>query len=393
MKISFFSNFLTPHQLYFSNSIMKFDDVDYTFVANIPFNSGEVADSFEDMNKLPFVLETYKSRENEEKALELAADSDILICGSSDERYVKAALDNDVLVLRYSERILKKGTFHALSPRARFNVKKYHTDNMDKKMYMLCSSAYTAADFSRFGAYKRKTYKWGYFPETKHYQMDALYAQKDKQKILWVGRFLDWKHPDDVLRVAKRLKEDGYSFSMDIAGTGEMEQQLKDMSEAMGLNDCVTFLGPIPSNRVRELMEKAGIYLFTSDRYEGWGAVLNESMNSGCAVVASHAIGAVPYLMRNQENGLIYHSGNVDELYKKVKYLLDNPGEQERLGKAAYETIVGEWNAEVAAERLINLSEHLLAGEKYPDLYRTGPCSRAEIIKDDWFYEYRTATL
>ena len=59
MKISFFSNFLTPHQLYFSNSIMKFDDVDYPFVANIPFNSGEVADSFEDMNKLPFVLETY----------------------------------------------------------------------------------------------------------------------------------------------------------------------------------------------------------------------------------------------------------------------------------------------------------------------------------------------
>ena len=114
---------------------------------------------------------------------------------------------------------------------------------------------------------------------------------------------------------------------------------------------------------------------------------MNESMNSGCAVVASHAIGAVPYLMKHNENGLIYKSGDVDGIYQNVKNLLDNPGEQERLGSAAYETITGLWNAEVAAQRLITLSEHLLAGEKYPDLYEDGPCSRAEIIKDDWFNE------
>ena len=67
-----------------------------------------------------------------------------------------------------------------------------------------------------------------------------------------------------------------------------------------------------------------------------------------------------------------------------MKYLLDNPAEQERLGKAAYETITGAWNAETAAERLVALSKHLLSGEKYPDLYPTGPCSRAEILKNDW---------
>ena len=74
-------------------------------------------------------------------------------------------------------------------------------------------------------------------------------------------------------------------------------------------------------------------------------------------------------------------------MYERVKHLLDNPGEQQRLGSAAYETITGLWNAEVAAQRLMTLSEHLLAGEKYPDLFEEGPCSRAEIIKDDWFNE------
>ena len=33
-------------------------------------------------------------------------------------------------------------------------------------------------------------------------------------------------------------------------------------------------------------MEQADIYLFTSDRNEGWGAVANEAMNSACAMVA-----------------------------------------------------------------------------------------------------------
>ena len=81
----------------------------------------------------------------------------------------------------------------------------------------------------------------------------------------------------------------------------------------------------------------------------------------------------------------------MDALYGHVKYLLDNPSEQERLGKAAYETITGEWNAEAAVRRLMQLAEHLLAGEKHPDLFEHGPCSRSGIIKDGWIDEQRTA--
>ena len=227
-------------------------------------------------------------------------------------------------------------------------------------------------------------YRWGYFPETKHYRLEELFAGKNRHTILWVGRFLDLKHPDDALLVAERLKKEGYTFQMEFAGTGVMESRLRNMTASMGLDNCVNFLGPVPSDQVRHLMEQAGIFLFNSDRYEGWGAVLNESMNSGCAVVASHAIGSVPYLMKHNENGLIYKSGDVDGIYQNVKYLLDNPGEQQRLGSASYETITGLWNAEVAAQRLITLSEHLLAGEKYPDLFDEGPCSKAGIVPDDW---------
>ncbi len=42
-----------------------------------------------------------------------------------------------------------------------------HSRYRNKNVYMLCASAYTSADFSLVGAYRNKSYKWGYFPEVK----------------------------------------------------------------------------------------------------------------------------------------------------------------------------------------------------------------------------------
>lgn len=326
-------------------------------------------------------------RGNEKAIEEQIQAADVVIFGACPNHLIALRMAENKLSFLYSERFFKKGTWRRFIPQTRKNVTERIVQYKDKRLYALCASAFLPYDLKLLGFLPEKCFRWGYFPENKTYQIADLCAKKDRRRIMWAGRFLDWKHPDDALQIAKRLKDAGNDFHMDIVGTGEMETQLKGMADNMDLRECVTFLGSMPPDEVRGLMEQAGIYLFTSDRNEGWGAVLNESMNSGCAVVASHVIGSVPYLMKHRENGLIYKSGDVDGLYAHVKYLLDNPGEQERLGRAAYETITGLWNAEIAAQRLIALSEHLLAGEKYPDLFEDGPCSRAEIVKDNWFCE------
>ncbi len=378
MKIVFLSNFYNHHQMPLSQSLNRLLRGDYAFIATTPMDEERLQMGYQEYEE-PFV---YKFWECPQECMERINGADVVIIGSAPQKLIHERLKAGKLVFQYSERIFKrKPPFYEMPART---IKYYFEKGRYPNMYLLCSSAFVAADYEKTHTFRNRAYKWGYFPEVKHYQPEELLTKKDKNRILWVGRFLDWKHPDDALTVAKRLKDAGYDFHLDIGGTGKMENQLKEMAISMEISDDVTFLGPIPSNQVRALMEKAGIYLFTSDRYEGWGAVLNESMNSGCAVVASHAIGSVPFLIKHRENGMIYYSGNMDELYEHVKYLLDHPAEQERLGKAAYETITGAWNAETAAERLVALSKHLLSGEKYPDLYPTGPCSRAEILKNDW---------
>lgn len=373
LTIVFLSNFFNHHQSALSDTLWEQTRGNYYFIETIDMPQ-EQRDLGYHVEQKPYVL---RYQDNEEMVLRLIREADVVITGSAPEKLVRQRVKTGKLMFRYAERPLKKGLeLWKYLPR----LVLWHWRNpMYKPIYMLCASAYTAGDYAKFGLFLNRTYKWGYFPETKRYaDMDALMAEKDTTEILWCGRFLDWKHPDDVLVAAKRLRDEGCSFRLNFIGRGEMEPMLRQMVEDLGLRDCVRFLGSMKPEEVRAHMEKAGIYLFTSDRNEGWGAVLNESMNSGCAVIASHAIGSVPFLMKNGENGLIYESGNVDMLYEKIKHLLDHPEEQKRMGLAAYETITTQWNAETAAERVIILAESIFTGNENHFLRGEGPCSCAK---------------
>ena len=201
--------------------------------------------------------------------------------------------------------------------------------------------------------------------------------------ILWVGRLIELKHPDASITIAKKLKDEGYDFELNILGDGKLRPSLERLVAKYELQSKVQFLGAKPTEEVRKYMEKSNIFLFTSDYHEGWGAVMNESMNSGCAVVASHAVGSVPFLVKDNENGFVYKSGDIDQLYRKVKYLLDNPKERERVGFQAYKTITEQWNPEIATARLFRVIESKINGDN-DEFYDEGPCSIAPIIKPQY---------
>jgi len=382
MKIVFVSNYFNHHQKPFCEAIYAKISDDFTFVSTREIR--------EDRRKLGYELESYPSyiayaytgEEDKRKCLDLIDAADVVIIGSAPEEYIENRKKQGKLIFRYSERLYRKGyqlykwPVRALKFRQRYSLK--------KNQYLLCAGAYTSADFAITRTFINRAYKWGYFPETKKYDANALMRSKDNRKILWCARFIDCKHPEHMVALAERLKKENYRFDLDCIGIGPLKDQTEEMIRQKGLEDCVHLLGAMKPEQVREHMERAGIFLFTSDFEEGWGAVLNESMNSGCAVVASHAIGAAPFLIQNKENGLIYRYGNFEDMYGKVTFLLNTPEEQLRMGRAAYETIATKWNAEVAAERFLRLAEEISEG-RVCTLYEDGPCSKAEILKNNWF--------
>lgn len=384
MNIVFISNYFNHHQKEFSDCISSYDDISYTFVATSKVSDERKKLGYGNWEIPDYVLE-FSSYDNS-KLKKIIDNADVIILGMAPERLVKKHIKAGKILFRYTERPFKSGiNKFKLIPQ----IVKWHLCNpFYKPIYILCAGAYTSYDFTKLGMFKNKFYKWGYFPGLKVYSdFNESVNKKCADQILWCGRFLDWKHPDDALKVAKKLKDSGYNFHMNFIGAGPMSEKLKQMVNDFCLNEYVTFLGAMSPESVRKYMESSGIFLATSDYNEGWGAVINESMNSGCAVIASHAVGSAPYLIDDSQNGYIYESGNIDELYEKTAICLKNKELQLKLGYNAYCTITNEWNAKVASQRLRCIINEMLKGKKSPDLYESGPCSKARVIKNNWYPE------
>ncbi len=382
MKIVFASNFYNHHQKPLSDVLYSMTEVEYYFIETEPISEERLKMGWGGDQRPSYILQTYTDEAARIKCQQIIDEADVVIYGSAPYSMMQTRLKNGRLTFAYSERPYKKGVPYVKLPVHILRALKKYTRY--KNFYMLCASAYTSADFSKMLAFKGKTYKWGYFPTVKRYEnIDEIIGWKHPASILWVARLIGLKHPEIPVMVAKRLKADGYDFKLNIIGNGELENATRELIEREKVADCVEMLGSMKPEEVREYMEKSEIFMFTSDRNEGWGAVLNESMNSGCAVVANSTIGSVPFLINDGENGYMYN--DVDDLYNKVKLLLDNDDERKRIGKNAYKTMIEEWNAENAAEKFVALCNKMLAGEYKPCPYESGVCSKAEILKDGWY--------
>ena len=386
MKVTFISNYLNHHQLPLAKALLDIPEIDYTFVATTPFNTERAAMGYKDINKeFDFVIRAYENHGIEKKAHELALESDIVIVGSAPDSYMSERLRKGKTTFHSSERYYKNDVNIKTFPRFLASSMKHLWPYQNKPLYFLCSSAYTAWDVNRFSNFKNRCYKWGYFTEVKEIEPNKIHNHRSHVKpvILWAGRFISWKHPEDAIRVARYLQHFGYDYELRLIGGGELEGQLRSMVDEYNLWENVTFLGFQPPEKVRKNMEEADIFLFTSDFAEGWGAVLNESMSSGCAVVASHAIGAAPYLIQDGINGFLYKFGNENQLFARVKTLMDHPEIRARMGSKAYEDISRFWSPEIAAKRLIQLASSIDKGQLHH--FENGPCSKAEILKNGWY--------
>lgn len=378
MKITFYSNFLTHHQLPFCLEMYKKYGEDFKFVSMEKINQERISLGYKDMdNDYPFVLKAYESKEKYNEATKLAVDSDIVIAGSTPtDDYIKERLKQDKITFRYYARIFYNGVLSIFDFE---NSKKVYDRHLkykkNKNLYLLCASSYGPNDFNELGMYKNKCFKWGYFPETKIYNVEDLLKQKENEKIeiIWVGRFIKEKHPEYVVKLAQKLKEKNYNFEIKMIGNGELLEKTKSQIEKYNLTNQIKLVGAVKSDKVRLYMEKANIFICTSDKNERWGVVLNEAMNSGCAVIAYKGIGGVPFLIKNDENGLAYTS--LDDFYKKTMKVMDDKALREKLSKNAYKTISEVWTAKVAVQNFEKLVKSIIDGK--PNPVKEGPASTA----------------
>lgn len=384
MRIAFVSNYLNHHQLHLCNQLyMHCEEFYFVCTGQIPRERLKIG--YEDMNsKYSYAINMYENNQQRRLVYRIIMTFDVVIFGACPSKLIELRMSRDKLSFLYTERFLKNGLWCRFIPSTRKKIQNRVVRYQDKKLYVLCASAYASYDLYLCG-YRKPCYQWGYFTEVPNADISELMKKKENPhcSILWVGRLIRWKRTKDVILLARKLMSQNIDFTINIIGTGNYENRLRMLVKALGLSERVHLLGSMPPDRVKKYMEEANIFISTSNFMEGWGAVINEAMSCGCAVVASHAVGSVPYLIEHKKNGLIYQSGNNGDLYHKVRRLINHPKLQTIYGTKAYDTMVHTWNPEVAASRLIEISINLLHGKRI--WYHNGPCSRAYIVKEDWF--------
>lgn len=370
MKVVFVASFLNNHLLPFCLELEKRGE--FSFIAtedwkDTSFNRGAI--------KKDFVINYFEEQCKDECARRVI-EADVAIFGGSSAELLSVRKKTGKLSFVYTERFFKKGAWRRFIPSTARILKRQFIENNDN-LYVLCSGSFVSKDLKLLGFDTSRCFRFGYFPLLQQPDMGDLLKKKKNEvpKLLYVGRLLKLKRVDDVIKCCKMLKKENVAFEFNIVGDGPERGNLERLCKRYRL-DNIHFLGAKAPNEVAQIMAESNALFFSSDRHEGWGAVVNEAMSNACPVIESDACGSAAYVIRDGENGYTYRCGNVNELFDKTRMLLSRINDRDIYMKA-YNTVKDEWNAAVAAERFINICDELDQNKPITK-YKMGPMSREQ---------------
>lgn len=178
-----------------------------------------------------------------------------------------------------------------------------------------------------------------YHKKAKLWKQKLNYTEKDLI-FLFVGKFETKKNPMILLNAAKQLPEFKFLF----IGNGKLENLMKQNK-----SENTSFL-PFQNQSLMPIIYRIGdvLVLPSQGPNETWGLAVNEAMACGKAILTSNKVGCATDLVKQNENGYIFESGNINDLSKKLKLFKNKIT---NFGKKSKQ-IIKNWNFEKIAEAL-----------------------------------------
>jgi glycosyltransferase involved in cell wall biosynthesis len=163
------------------------------------------------------------------------------------------------------------------------------------------------------------------------------------RRILGVGRLVEKKGFDDLIRACAILAGRGCDFTCDIVGGGALHEELAGLIEELDLSGRVVMIGPMPRADVQRRMQEAAVMaapcvIGADGNRDGLPTTLLEAMALGTPCVATD-VTAITELVRDGETGLVVNQRDPEALADRLQRLLDKPAEGVRLAEAARQLI------------------------------------------------------
>lgn len=151
------------------------------------------------------------------------------------------------------------------------------------------------------------------------------YALNDKKVIYFIGRLVDRKGIDILIKAFKTLSDKDAALRLVIVGDGQERENLVHLVQMLNLNDKVLFTGYINGEERFALLQIADVCAVPSvnvgDQAEGLPIVFMEGVTAGKAVVVTDATGAHE-IVDDGKNAFVAKAGSVEELTQKLEEAL-----------------------------------------------------------------------
>ncbi len=143
------------------------------------------------------------------------------------------------------------------------------------------------------------------------------YGLNGKKVILFVGRLVEVKNLEFLLKAVSQLKSNDWKLVL--VGSGDSEKKLKILSSELKFKEEVVFIGRKEGLELYSWYITADIFVIPSI-YERFGAVVNEALLAGCDVLCSELAGASSLI--DSTNGKIFNPRNLEDLVQKLNQSL-----------------------------------------------------------------------
>lgn len=212
--------------------------------------------------------------------------------------------------------------------------------------------------FERCGYDRRRIFPYAYVTSPS----DAGLKHRNRGKAFrfaFAGRLVSLKGVDLALLALAKVADS----QLVIIGDGPERERLALFAERAGVAKRVEWRGQMSAEQVRVELAQADILLLPS-RKDGWGAVVNESLNVGTPVICSNACGAAD-LLREEWLGSIFESENVQQLAEAMQAwrMRSERGEIVRERIKAWSACI---DAPVMADYLLSVLRHVYENTERP---------------------------
>lgn len=158
------------------------------------------------------------------------------------------------------------------------------------------------------------------------------------------------KRPDVLLDALARLRAHGMNARLRLGGSGPMDADIRERIAALGLQDHVDLLGPLPPEAVASELQRAHAFLHASD-YETYSAVCAEALCCGTYTIASR-VGGIPEFLSEESGRLMDRN---------------EPAEWELAIKAVWERALASDRSSIA-RRMAERCDARVVGQRYSEI-------------------------